>query len=91
MPFIPADSILAPTDSEFYIALEGTQEEKERLDKLMQELLNEEPLFDDSKKYKDAVSIQDEKKPYWWLDKYKLYQPSYECTWNDQNYVGNLD
>ncbi len=56
----------------------------------MMELLNEEPLFDDQKNILGVDPVQEEKKPYWWLDKYKLYQPTYECTWNDQDFVGNL-
>jgi hypothetical protein len=86
-----ADEILASQDSEFYIVLEPTREDKERLDKFMIELLSDEPLFDEKKVATAEDLGMKEKKQFWRNDRYKLYQPIYESTWNDQDFVGNLE
>lgn len=56
----------------------------------MMELLSEEPLFEDRKEPKSVEKEKEEKRQFWRNDRYKLYQPAYECSWNDQEYVGDL-
>ncbi len=61
----------------------------------MMELLGEEPLFD-----KDAETVRDlakndlttpgidpNEESYWRMDRYQLYKPTYDPTWNNQEIV----
>ena len=90
-PFTSALEILAKPENEHYIALNPAEEDQERLNKFMMELLSEKPLFpEDSRPINEPAKVE-EKVQYWRNDRYKLYKPIYDISWSNQDLIGDLD
>ena len=95
----PAEEILQPYTSEYYINMIPTTEDEERLEKFMMYLLDEKPIFETDKRLHNMfedyefsrLSSDGKEESYWRKDRYKLFEPSYDASWNSQHFIAHFD